>query len=159
MCVTDWIIRQRSFTEYRTPQLGFSYNLGLRENQWTGRAEIWCSGSKYMIRTTLLSLKQLVAEALDFKDLSGPVGLLMRSERLTKVRAKVLMLWMNLVEYGSISVQQNGVMNLLLFRHWTRRDWSFWSSAIRNQSTKEVEEIVHCRVDASDGVDGCGHVQ
>ena len=54
--------------EYRTPQLGFSYNLGYEKTSELGVLKYGVLEVKYMIRTTLLSLKQLVTGSLGFKD-------------------------------------------------------------------------------------------
>ena len=59
--------------EYRTPQLGFSYNAWLYKDTpaWQilkyGALEI-----KYMIRTTLLSLKELVTGQLGIPESQRP---------------------------------------------------------------------------------------
>lgn len=70
-----WII-QRPITpkEYRTPQLGFSYNLGYTKTSGLRILKYGALEIKYMIRTTLLSLKELVTGQLGFQNLSGPVG-------------------------------------------------------------------------------------
>ena len=60
--------------EYRTPQLGFSYNLGYTKTSGLRILKYGALEIKYMIRTTLLSLKELVTGQLGFQNLSGPVG-------------------------------------------------------------------------------------
>src|SRR5699024_4290240 len=60
--------------EYRTPGLGFSYNTGYTEAQGLEVLKYAALDVKYMIRTTLLSLKELVTGGLGMDDLSGPVG-------------------------------------------------------------------------------------
>ena len=60
--------------EYRTPQLGFSYNLGYTKTSGLQVLKYGALEIKYMVRTTLLSLKELVTGQLGFQNLSGPVG-------------------------------------------------------------------------------------
>ena len=68
-----------------------------------------------MIRTTLLSLKQLVTGGLGFKDLSGPVGVV-DAIGTTYEESKsegALMLWMNMLNMAVLLSANLGVMNLL----------------------------------------------
>ena len=60
--------------EYRTPQLGFSYNLGYTKISGLQVLKYGALEIKYMVRTTLFSLKELVTGQLGFQNLSGPVG-------------------------------------------------------------------------------------
>ena len=101
--------------EYRTPQLGFSYNLGYEKTSGLGVLKYGVLEVKYMIRTTLLSLKQLVTGSLGFKDLSGPVGVV-DAIGTTYEESKsegTLMLWMNLLNMAVFLSANLGVMNLL----------------------------------------------
>lgn len=101
--------------EYRTPQLGFSYNLGYEKTSGLGVLKYGVLEVKYMIRTTLLSLKQLVTGSLGFKDLSGPVGVV-DAIGTTYEESKsegALMLWMNLLNMAVLLSANLGVMNLL----------------------------------------------
>lgn len=101
--------------EYRTPQLGFSYNLGYEKTSGLGVLKYGVLEVKYMIRTTLLSLKQLVTGSLGFKDLSGPVGVV-DAIGTTYEESKsegTLMLWMNLLNMAVLLSANLGVMNLL----------------------------------------------
>lgn len=101
--------------EYRTPQLGFSYNLGYEKTSGLGVLKYGVLEVKYMIRTTLLSLKQLVTGNLGFKDLSGPVGVV-DAIGTTYEESKsegALMLWMNLLNMAVLLSANLGVMNLL----------------------------------------------
>ncbi|MDO5799672.1 MAG: RIP metalloprotease RseP [Eubacteriales bacterium] len=101
--------------EYRTPQLGFSYNLGYEKTSGLGVLKYGTLEVKYMIRTTLLSLKQLVTGNLGFKDLSGPVGVVDAiGTTYEQSRSEgTLMLWMNMLNMAVLLSANLGVMNLL----------------------------------------------
>ena len=101
--------------EYRTPVLGFSYNLGYQKANGLEVLKYGTLEVKYMIRTTLLSLKQLVTGGLGFKDLSGPVGVA-DAIGTTYEESKsegALMLWMNMLNMAVLLSANLGVMNLL----------------------------------------------
>ena len=101
--------------EYRTPVLGFSYNLGYQKANGLEVLKYGTLEVKYMIRTTLLSLKQLVTGGLGFKDLSGPVGVV-DAIGTTYEESKsegALMLWMNMLNMAVLLSANLGVMNLL----------------------------------------------
>ena len=93
--------------EYRTPQLGFSYNLGYTK---TSGLQV-----KYMVRTTLLSLKELVTGQLGFQNLSGPVGVVdaIGTTYEQSKREGALMLWINMLNMAVLLSASLGVMNLL----------------------------------------------
>ena len=68
-----------------------------------------------MIRTTLLSLKELVTGQLGFQNLSGPVGVV-DAIGTTYEESKsegTLMLWMNMLNMAVLLSANLGVMNLL----------------------------------------------
>ena len=70
---------------------------------------------KYMVRTTILSLKELVTGHLGMKDLSGPVGVV-DAIGTTYEESKsegTLMLWMNMMNMAVLLSANLGVMNLL----------------------------------------------
>ena len=60
--------------EYKSPSLGFSYNLAYTKTSGFGVLKYAALEVKYLIRSTLLSLKELVTGQLGVDDLSGPVG-------------------------------------------------------------------------------------
>ena len=70
---------------------------------------------KYMIRTTILSLKELVTGGLGMDDLSGPVGVvdaIGTAYEETRDEGAVIM-WMNLLNMAVLLSANLGVMNLL----------------------------------------------
>lgn len=101
--------------EYRTPQLGFSYNLGYTKTSGLQVLKYGALEIKYMVRTTLLSLKELVIGQLGFQNLSGPVGVV-DAIGTTYEQSKsegALMLWMNMLNMAVLLSANLGVMNLL----------------------------------------------
>ena len=101
--------------EYRTPQLGFSYNLGYTKTSGLKVLKYGALEIKYMIRTTILSLKELVSGQLGFQNLSGPVGVV-DAIGTTYEESKsegALMLWMNMLNMAVLLSANLGVMNLL----------------------------------------------
>ena len=101
--------------EYRTPQLGFSYNLGYTKTSGLQILKYGALEIKYMVRTTILSLKELVTGHLGFQNLSGPVGVV-DAIGTTYEQSKsegTLMLWMNMLNMAVLLSANLGVMNLL----------------------------------------------
>ena len=68
-----------------------------------------------MIRTTILSLKELVTGNLGMKDLSGPVGVVDAiGDTYEQSKSEgMLMVWMNLLNMAVLLSANLGVMNLL----------------------------------------------
>jgi len=71
--------------------------------------------SKYMIRTTIMSLKELVTGGLGVKDLSGPVGVVDAiGDTYEQSKSEgTLMVWMNMLNMAVLLSANLGVMNLL----------------------------------------------
>ncbi len=70
---------------------------------------------KYMVRTTILSLKELVTGSLGVKDLSGPVGVVdaIGDTYEASKSEGTLMVWMNMLNMAVLLSANLGVMNLL----------------------------------------------
>ena len=101
--------------EYRTPISGFGYNTGSEKTSGFNVLKYGVIEVKYMIRTTILSLKELVTGHLGMNDLSGPVGVVDAIGN-TYDQAKsegVLILWMNMLNMAVLLSANLGVMNLL----------------------------------------------
>ena len=101
--------------EYRTPQLGFSFNVGYEKTHGLGVVKYAALDVKYMVRTTILSLKELVTGHLGMKDLSGPVGVVdaIGTTYEDSKSEGTLMLWMNMMNMAVLLSANLGVMNLL----------------------------------------------
>ncbi len=100
---------------YETPVSGFSYNLAPEK---MGGLEVLKYGvleTKYMIRTTLLSLKALITGGIGVSELSGPVGVVdaigdtYEESRSISVFAVII----NLMNIAVLLSANLGVMNLL----------------------------------------------
>lgn len=133
--------------EYRTPVLGFSYNLGYQKANGLEVLKYGTLEVKYMIRTTLLSLKQLVTGGLGFKDLSGPVGVV-DAIGTTYEESKsegALMLWMNMLNMAVLLSANLGVMNLLPLPALDggRLVFLIVEAIRRKPINREVEGMVH----------------
>lgn len=103
--------------EYRTPKSGFAYNLYSEKAKGFEVFKYAALEVKYMIRTTLLSLKELFTGGLGMKDLSGPVGVVDAigdTYEQSKSEGN-LFLWMNMLNMAVLLSANLGVMNLLPF--------------------------------------------
>ena len=85
--------------EYRTPVSGFGYNTYSEKTSGFNVLKYGAVEVKYMIRTTILSLKELVTGHLGMKDLSGPVGVVDAiGDTYEQSRSEgTLMIWMNML--------------------------------------------------------------
>lgn len=133
--------------EYRTPGLGFSYNTGYTEAQGLEVLKYAALDVKYMIRTTLLSLKELVTGGLGMDDLSGPVGVvdaIGTAYEETKDEGTVIM-WMNLLNMAVLLSANLGVMNLLPLPALDggRLVFLLLEAVRRRPVNREVEGMVH----------------
>lgn len=103
--------------EYRTPKSGFVYNLYSEKAKGFEVFKYAALEVKYMIRTTLLSLKELFTGGLGMKDLSGPVGVVDAigdTYEQSKSEGN-LFLWMNMLNMAVLLSANLGVMNLIPF--------------------------------------------
>ena len=101
--------------EYRTAESGFTYNVYCEKAKGLDVIRYGAVEVKYMVRTTILSLKELVTGQLGFQNLSGPVGVV-DAIGTTYEQSKsegALMLWMNMLNMAVLLSANLGVMNLL----------------------------------------------
>ncbi len=101
--------------EYRTPKLGFVYNIWSEKASGFDVLKYGFLEVKYMVRTTILSLKELISGSLGVKDLSGPVGVVdaIGDTYEASKSEGTLMIWMNLLNMAVLLSANLGVMNLL----------------------------------------------
>ena len=101
--------------EYRTSNLGFVYNVWAEKATGFDVIKYGFMEMKYMIRTTILSLKELVTGSLGVKDLSGPVGVVdaIGDTYEASKSEGTLMVWMNMLNMAVLLSANLGVMNLL----------------------------------------------
>ena len=102
-------------TESRTPVLNFSYNLAYTKAEGFGVLKYAGLEVKYLIRSTLLSLKELLTGGLGVKDLSGPVGVVdaIGSTYEESKSEGILAVWVNMLYMAALLSANLGVMNLL----------------------------------------------
>lgn len=103
--------------EYRTAESGFTYNMYSEKAKGLNVVKYGAVEVKYMVRTTILSLKELVSGKLGMKDLSGPVGVV-DAIGTTYEESKsegTMILWMNMLNLAVLLSANLGVMNLLPF--------------------------------------------
>lgn len=133
--------------EYRTPIPGFSYNMGYIKTEGFQVLKYAALDIKYMIRTTLLSLKELVTGGLGVKDLSGPVGVVdaIGTTYEESKSAGTLMLWMNMLNMAVLLSANLGVMNLLPLPALDggRLVFLFIEAVRKKPINREVEGMVH----------------
>ena len=133
--------------EYRTPIPGFSYNMGYIKAEGFQVLKYAALDVKYMIRTTLLSLKELVTGGLGVKDLSGPVGVVdaIGTTYEESKSAGTLMLWMNMLNMAVLLSANLGVMNLLPLPALDggRLVFLFIEAVRKKPVNREVEGMVH----------------
>lgn len=101
--------------EYRTPVLGFAYNGAYEAAEGLNVLKYGMLEVKYFIRTTVLSLKELVTGQLGMKDLSGPVGVVDAiGDTYEQSRSEgAMVVWINLLSMAVLLSANLGVMNLL----------------------------------------------
>ena len=133
--------------EYRTAESGFSYNIYCEKATGLNIIKYGALEVKYMIRTTLLSLKELVTGSLGVKDLSGPVGVVDAIGTTYKESKSEgpLMLWMNMLNIAVLLSANLGVMNLLPFPALDggRLVFLIVEAIRRKPINRQVEGMVH----------------
>ena len=102
-------------SESRTAVLDFSYNLAYTKTHGFEVLKYGTLEVKYMIRSTLLSLKELLTGGLGVKDLSGPVGIAdaIGSTYEASKSEGMLTIWVNMLYMAALLSANLGVMNLL----------------------------------------------
>ncbi|MCI5901846.1 MAG: RIP metalloprotease RseP [Blautia sp.] len=101
--------------KYSSPDMGFSYNVGSVKARGLQVLKYGLIEVKYMIRTTLLSLKELVTGGLGMQDLSGPVGVvdaIGQTYEQSKSEGALIVL-LNMLNMVVLLSANLGVMNLL----------------------------------------------
>ena len=94
---------------------GFSYNLGYEKVSGAGILKGAFLEVKYMIRSTILSLKELFTGGIGVKELSGPVGVVDAIGSTFEESRKEggLILFVNMINIALLISANLGVMNLL----------------------------------------------
>lgn len=133
--------------EYRTPQMGFGYNVGYVKANGFDIFKYGALEVKYMIRSTLVGLKELVTGGLGMEDLSGPVGVVdtIGDTYEASKSEGVLITWMNMLNLTLLLSANLGVMNLLPFPALDggRLVFLFVEAIRRKPVNREVEGMVH----------------
>lgn len=133
--------------EYRTPSLGFSYNMSYTETEGFQVLKYAALEVKYMIRTTVLSLKELVTGGLGVEDLSGPVGVVdaIGTAYEESKDEGALIMWMNLLNMAVLLSANLGVMNLLPLPALDggRLVFLVLEAVRRKPVNREVEGMIH----------------
>lgn len=132
---------------YTSVSLGFSYNL-VREkgNAWQ-TLKYSALEVKYWIRTTILSLKELITGHYGIKDLSGPVGVVdMIGSTYEQSKSEgTLWVWVNILNMAVLLSANLGVMNLLPIPALDggRLVFLFIEAIIRRPVNRQVEGVIH----------------
>ncbi len=100
---------------YRTPSAGFSYNTGYQRVSGAGILKYSFLEMKYMVRSTLLSLRELFTGKIGVEEMSGPVGVIDaigETYEQTKSQGFMVIL-INLISLAVLLSTNLGIMNLL----------------------------------------------
>ena len=134
--------------EYKDVTPGFSYNVSgcIKAEGF----EIFSRAAlevKYMIRTTVLSIKELLTGGLGVADLSGPVGVVDAigdTYEQTKSEGSMIM-WMNLLNLAVLLSANLGVMNLIPFPALDggRLLFLFVEAVRRKPVNRQLEGMIH----------------
>lgn len=133
--------------EYRTPKLGFSYNVGYVKAEGFGVIKYAALEVKYMIRSTVLSLKELLTGGLGVEELSGPVGVvdaIGETYEASKSEGALTVL-LNMMNMALLLSTNLGVMNLIPFPALDggRLLFLILEAVRRKPINREVEGMVH----------------
>lgn len=131
----------------RTPYLAFSYNVGCVKAEGFDVLKYGLVEVKYMIRTTILSLKELFTGGLGVQDLSGPVGVVDAiGETYEQSKSEgTVMVWMNMLNMAVLLSANLGVMNLLPFPALDggRLVFLILEAIRRKPVNRELEGMIH----------------
>ncbi|MDO4308389.1 MAG: RIP metalloprotease RseP [Eubacteriales bacterium] len=133
--------------EYRTPDTGFAYRGNCVKASGFEVLKYGALEVKYMIRTTVMSLKELLTGGLGMDDLSGPVGVV-DAIGTTYEESKsqgTLMIWMNMLYMAVLLSANLGVMNLLPFPALDggRLVFLILEAIRRKPVNRQIEGMVH----------------
>lgn len=133
--------------EYRTAKSGFAYSGAYTKAKGFEIFKYGALEVKYMIRTTILSLKELFAGKLGVKDLSGPVGVVDAiGDTYEQSKSEgALMVWMSMLNMAVLLSANLGVMNLLPFPALDggRLVFLVLEAIRRKPVNREVEGMIH----------------
>ena len=101
--------------EYRTPMNGFTYNTWCEKKTGFNVLKYGALEVKYMIRSTLVGLRELITGRFGIEELSGPVGVVdaIGTTYEQEKSEGTLMVWMNMLYMAVLLSANLGVMNLL----------------------------------------------
>ncbi|HIZ23340.1 MAG TPA: RIP metalloprotease RseP [Candidatus Blautia faecigallinarum] len=134
--------------EYRTPLMGFSYNVsGCIKTEGFEIFERAALEVKYMIRSTILSLKALLSGKLGIDAFSSPVGVvdaIGETYEQTKSEGNMIM-WMNMLNLGVLLSANLGVVNLIPFPALDggRLFFLFLEVIRRKPVNRQLEGMIH----------------
>lgn len=133
--------------EYRTPKMGFSYNIGNVKTKGLPVLKYGALEVKYMIRTTIISLKELFIGNLAVSDLSGPVGVVdaIGDAYEQSKEEGTLIVWMNMLNMAVMLSANLGIMNLLPFPALDggRLVFLLIEAVRRKPANRKIEGMVH----------------
>lgn len=135
-------------SEYRVPDIGFGYNVGcVKAKNPLEVVKYGLIETKYMIRTTLMSLRELIHGKIGMEELSGPVGVVDAIGTTYKESRKegTLMVWMNMLNMAVMLSANLGVMNLLPIPALDggRLLFLFLEALRRKPLNRQVEGTIH----------------
>ena len=133
--------------KYSSPDMGFSYNVGSVKARGLQVLKYGLIEVKYMIRSTLLSLKELVTGGLGMQDLSGPVGVvdaIGQTYEQSKSEGALIVL-LNMLNMVVLLSANLGVMNLLpiLALDGGRLVFLVLEAVRRKPVNREIEGRIH----------------
>lgn len=132
---------------YSNVSLGFQYQVMREKGSSVQTLKYAALEVKYWIRTTLLSLKELVTGHYGIKDLSGPVGVVdVIGDTYEQSKADgALWVWVNMLNMAVLLSANLGVMNLLPIPALDggRLIFIIVEAIIRRPLNRQVEGMIH----------------